>query len=67
MKYNFTAAVIGTGYMGKKHLAAFSETVDKLIVCGNDEETGKALAEQYGCKFYADYCEMFENEKIDKN
>ena len=65
MKYNFTAAVIGTGYMGKKHIAVLNETVENLIICGNDEATGKALAEEYNCKFYADYCEMFENEKID--
>ncbi len=65
MKYNFTAAVIGTGYMGKKHIAVLNETVENLIICGNDEATGKALAEEYGCKFYVDYCEMFEKEKID--
>ena len=64
-KYNFTAAVIGTGYMGKKHLEALSNIAENIIVCGNDEATGKELSAQYGCKFYADYAEMFENEKLD--
>ena len=63
--YNMTAAVIGTGYMGKQHIKELQENVDTVIICGADEETGKKLADEKGCKFYSDYEEMFKNEKID--
>ena len=60
-----TAAIIGTGYMGKTHAAIFSRLADQLIICSADEETGKALAAQYGSSFYADYTQMLEAETPD--
>lgn len=60
-----TAAVIGTGYMGKTHVAILSRLADKLVLCSADEATGKALAAQYGCSFYADYTQMLEAETPD--
>ncbi len=63
--YDFTAAVLGTGSMGKHHIRVLKNVVKELIICSNDEETGKALSEEYGCKFYSDYNEMFEREHID--
>lgn len=65
MKYNLTAAVIGTGFMGKTHLPILKELVERLVICAADEETGRALAEEYGCKWYADYNEMLANEQLD--
>ncbi len=65
MMYDLTAAVLGSGAMGKHHIKFLSEIVKELIICTNDEQTGKALAEEYGCKLYADYNEMFEREHID--
>ena len=63
MKYPFTVAIIGSGYMGKRHMSVFCEKVERLILCSNDEEGGKALAAQYGCAFYGDYKEMLKKEK----
>ena len=65
MRYDLTAAILGSGFMGKEYIAKLSELVKNIIICTNDEETGKALAEQYGCKLYTNYDEMLENEKID--
>ena len=65
MKLNLSAAVIGSGYMGKKHLKILSELVEKVIVCSNDLEGGKALAEEYGCEFYSDYKELYNIESLD--
>ena len=39
--------------------------MDKIILCTIDEETGRELAEKYGCKLYTDYEEMFNSETID--
>jgi len=65
IKFNLTAAVIGTGYIGIQHLEALKMLVSEVIVCNADVEKGKAVAEQYGCRFYSDYEEMFKNERLD--
>lgn len=60
-------AVIGLGNMGKNHVRTYSE-IDKVklvAVCDCDEEKGKVIAEKNRCKFYKDYNEMFQKEKID--
>lgn len=64
-KYNLTAAVIGTGYIGIQHLEALKRMVSEVIICNVDEKSGKAAAEKYGCRFYSDYEEMFKAEKLD--
>lgn len=64
-KFNLTAAVIGTGYIGIQHLEALKMLVSEVIVCNADVEKGKAVAEKYGCRFYADYEEMFKAERLD--
>ena len=65
MKYNLTAAIVGTGFMGKQYAEILCKLVDNIILCSTDEETGKALASQYGCKFYSDYDQMLQSETID--
>lgn len=65
MKYNLTVAIIGSGYMGKRHIAVLKDLVETVILCSADEEGGKALADEYDCKFYNNYIEMFENETLD--
>lgn len=64
-KYNLTAAVIGTGYIGTQHLESLKMLVSEVIVCNADVEKGMVVAEKYGCRFYADYEEMFKQEKLD--
>jgi len=44
-KYNLTAAVIGTGYIGIQHLEALKTLVSEVVVCNADQEKGKAVAE----------------------
>lgn len=60
-------AVIGIGNMGKHHVRTYSEieNVKLVAVSDIDEVKGRAIAERYGCRFYKDYNEMFEREKID--
>lgn len=65
MRYHLTAAIVGTGFMGKQYAEILYELVENIILCSTDEETGKALASKYGCKFYSDYDQMLQNEAID--
>jgi len=65
MAHDLTAAVIGTGYMGKKYIDVLKSTVKTLVICSHSEETGSKLAEQYGCGFYNNYNRILEEEKVD--
>lgn len=65
MKYDLTAAVIGTGFIGKQHINILKDMADKLIICSADKETGSALSKKLGLKFYSDYEKMFKEEQID--
>ncbi len=47
MKYQLAAAIIGTGFMGKKYAEILHGLVDNIILCSNDSETGKALYERF--------------------
>ena len=64
-KFNLTAAVIGTGYIGLQHLQALKMLVSEVIVCNAGVQSGMDVAEKYGCRFYSDYDEMFKKEKLD--
>lgn len=61
------AAVIGVGNMGQHHARNYHELNDVNLVAVADlnEAIGKPLAERLGCKYYSDYKEMLEAEKID--
>ena len=65
MKYPLTAAIIGSGYIGSRHIAAYKNLGLKIVVCSNDIKTGQKLAEEYNAKFYEDYNEMFSQERLD--
>lgn len=65
MKHNLKIAIIGSGYMGKRHIALFKNMAQTVILCSADEENGKALAAEHECKFYTDYIDMFEKEHPD--
>lgn len=62
---NLKVAVIGTGFMGKKHLDVLKNAVNSIVICSTDEKTGKELAKEHNAIFYTDYREMFEKEKLD--
>ena len=63
--YNYTAAVIGTGYIGCQHIEALVNIVSDVVVCNTDIECGKKVAEKYGLRFYGNLDELLNKEKID--
>jgi len=62
---NLTAAVIGTGYMGKRHLDVLKDLGIRTVICGRDEKAGAELAQKYSAAFYTDYTAMLAAEKPD--
>jgi UDP-N-acetylglucosamine 3-dehydrogenase len=60
-------AVIGLGNMGKNHARNYFEIEEATLVavCDVNKTIGNALSEKFNCKYYEDYEEMFEKEKID--
>ena len=63
-KASLTAAVLGTGFMGRQYIDVLRDRVDELIVCSADE-SGRRLAEELGLRYYGDYEELFASEKPD--
>lgn len=59
------AGVIGTGYMGKTHINILKKRADTLVICSADEQTGRALAQECGGRYYSDYEEMLALERLD--
>lgn len=61
------AAVIGVGNMGKHHARNYNEIDGVKLVAITDlnPKIGEPIAKEYGAKYYADYKEMLEKEKID--
>ena len=60
-------AVIGLGNMGRHHARIFSEQKNTNLVAISDldENRCKTLSEKYGCKYYLNFEEMLDKEKID--
>ena len=58
--------VIGVGQMGKHHATVYSELgVDLVAISDVNELAGKELASKFKCKYYNDYKQMLQNEKLD--
>lgn len=58
-------AVIGIGSMGRNHARVYSELGSANLVAISDiDESGRKIAQKFGCKFYRDYGEML-GEDID--
>ena len=60
-------AVIGVGNMGKNHVRNYAEIGMANLVAISDlnEELGRTMANEYGCRYYKDHNEMLDNEQID--
>ena len=59
-------AVIGLGSMGKNHARVYSYIKDAELVAISDvNDEAKKIADQFNAKYYKNYREMLENEKID--
>ena len=58
---------IGAGSMGKCHIRNFAavDGVTVAAVCDVNEETAKAVAEEFGATAYTDYRKMLDKEKLD--
>lgn len=59
--------VIGIGNMGQNHARVYSELPGArlLAIADFDKRKGEKLAERYGCRYYKDYREMLEQERLD--
>ena len=60
-------AIIGAGFMGRTHLAAY-KTMDNAqvtAVCDLNEEQGRALAAEAGCAWYGDGGAMLAEAGVD--
>lgn len=60
-----TVAVIGLGYMGKRHLEIWHQLDVRVVLCSRDENSSREYAETYGCPVYTDYTELLEKEEPD--
>jgi len=59
-------AVIGLGSMGKNHARVYSDIKDAELVAISDvNDEAKKIADHFNAKYYKNYREMLENEKID--
>lgn len=60
-------AIIGAGFMGKTHLAAYKAMHDAKVtaICDLNEAQGRALAEEAGCEWFADGDEMLTTAEVD--
>lgn len=60
-------AIIGCGTVHGTHIKALEKIdhVQLYAICDKKEEILKVLAEKYQCKYYTDFEEMLEDEKID--
>jgi UDP-N-acetylglucosamine 3-dehydrogenase len=65
MKIN--VAVAGVGTMGQNHARVYSELKETNLVAVADinQETGKSIANRFGCKFYNNFESLLDNETID--
>lgn len=59
--------IIGCGKIFPMHAVSVSklDQVQLVAVCDVKEERARAAAETFGCRFYTDYHQMFQQEKLD--
>lgn len=59
--------ILGTGFIGSAHAAAYKqiEGVTLVAVADLNEEAGKKLAAEQNCGYYADAEQMMDTEKLD--
>ncbi len=58
-------AVIGVGRMGRHHVRIYSQLAELVAVSDVNEESGRQIASQFKCKYYKNYLEMLDSEKLD--
>jgi UDP-N-acetylglucosamine 3-dehydrogenase len=67
LEVNLKAAVIGAGNMGKHHARNYSEIrgVELVAIADLNPAIGEPMANAYGAKYYTDFQEMLDKEKLD--
>ena len=60
-------AVIGCGAIGKVHAHVIDALPNASLnaIVDTNEESGRAVAQQYGCEYYSDYEDMLKNADVD--
>ena len=59
-------AIIGCGLIGRKRALALDNNEDRLVACCDSNlETAKKFGDEFGCKFYHDYNELFVEANCD--
>lgn len=63
----FRVGIVGCGNIFPMHAISVSnlECAEIIAVCDIKEDRAKAKAEQFNCKYYLDYKEMIDKEKLD--
>lgn len=61
------AAVIGVGNMGQHHARNYSEItgINLVAISDIDPKLGHEIAKRFKCRYYEDYHDLLEKEKID--
>src|SRR5512147_2347424 len=64
---NFKVAVIGVGGRGEDHANSLKarKDVDLVAICDINDELGKKLAAKLQSKYYRNYNDLLEKEKLD--
>jgi len=57
--------VIGIGNMGSNHARIYSEIAELVAISDLNEGLGKKISEKHKCKYYKNYKDMLEKEKLD--
>ncbi len=67
MLRKINTAVIGVGNMGRHHARVYSELKQATLVAVADvnENVGRKISEKFGCRFYTNYEQMLDSEKVD--
>ncbi len=60
-------AIVGAGFMGQTHLAAYKTMGNARVsaVCDLNEQQGRALAQQAGCSWFSNGAEMLRQAQVD--
>jgi len=55
-----SVGVVGVGYLGRFHAQKYArnESADLIGVCDLNETAGRAVADELGCQYFADYREL---------
>ena len=67
MSKTYRIGIVGIGGIAKMHALAIGDIANAELVAGScrTESKGRAFADEYGCRWYADYEKLLDEEKPD--